>query len=283
MKSNSFRAEDAVRRITRELVAVSDSPRLDAELLTAMVLQRSRSWLFANPQQLLSDSQQQQLQQITARRINGEPMAYILGYQEFWGLHLTVTPGVLIPRPETEHIVEWALENFPANFPLKIADLGTGSGAIALALAVERPQWQIDATDQSLSALEVARFNAAHHPLTSVNFYQSDWCVGLPSKNYALIISNPPYIAAEDTHLPLLKYEPQSALVSGADGLHAIRTIISQAPEYLAESGYLVLEHGYDQAPAVAQLLHQNGFANIQSHLDLAQHPRFTTARLGWG
>ena len=187
---------------------------------------------------------------------------------------------VLVPRPETEHLVEWVLENFSTETPRKIVDLGTGSGAIALALALERPLWQIEAVDQSLAALNVAQKNAAHHQLTAVKFYPSDWCIGLASKDYSLILSNPPYIAANDPHLLKLSHEPQRALSSGTDGLDAIRFIISQAPEYLATGGYLALEHGYDQKDAIIHLLQDRGYDDIQSHLDLAEHPRFITARM---
>ena len=157
----------AVQLITQELIVISDTPRLDAELLVAAVVQHSRSWLFAHGETILTAGQQQQLQNFSLRRADGEPIAYILGYKEFWGLRLSVSEQVLVPRPETEHLVEWVLANLPSDSPLHIADLGTGSGAIALALAAERPVWQIDATDQSLPALNQAKQNAVHHHLNN--------------------------------------------------------------------------------------------------------------------
>lgn len=270
----------AIHQITEELLIISDTPRLDAELLTAAVVQHHRSWLFAHGEYVLHDQEYLQLQNFSMRRANGEPIAYILGYKEFWELKLSVNAQVLVPRPETEHLIEWVLAHLSRESPLPIADLGTGSGAIALALASERPSWQIDATDQSLSALNLAKQNAARHRLGNVNFYLGDWCAALPKRQYALIISNPPYIAENDPHLASLTHEPIMALTSGADGLDAIRHIIAQAPGYLNDSGYLVLEHGYNQVLAITQLLEQQGFTEIQSHRDLANQPRFVTARV---
>ena len=191
-------AADAVKQITLKLAAISTTPRLDAELLAAKILQRSRAWLFAHGEQVLTASQHQQLQDLAVRRHCGEPMAYILGHKEFWGFTLTVTPEVLVPRPETEHIVEWILANFPEYPPLQLADLGTGSGAIALAIAAERPAWRVDATDISPQALAVARQNAENNAASNVNFFLGDWCVALPAKKYDLLISNPPYIASAE-------------------------------------------------------------------------------------
>lgn len=270
---------EAINQVTQQLAVISDTPRLDAELLLALILQKPRPWLFMHLEHALTSEQQQQIHHLTQRRANAEPMAYILGHKEFWGLKFKITADVLVPRPETEHIVEWVLANFPEQSSLQIADLGTGSGAIALSLAVERPVWRIDATDQSLAVLAIAKQNAAHHQLENVNFFIGDWCKALPQKNYAVLISNPPYIAENDPHLKQLTHEPTIALCAGEDGLTAIREIIAQAPEYLAKPGYLILEHGYDQAPAVIKLLKQQGFTDVQSHYDLAHHPRFVTAR----
>ena len=269
---------DAMDKITQQLTASSDSARLDAELLISTIVQQSRAWLYAHLEQPLSDEDQSQLKQLITRRSQGEPMAYILGYKEFWGLKFKVTPDVLIPRPETEHLLEWILVNFSETSSLLAADLGVGCGAIALSLAVERSSWRIDATDQSTSALEIAKQNASTHNVLNVNFYQGTWCDALPQKNYALLVSNPPYIPDNDPHLQQLSYEPAQALRSGTDGLDAIREIINQAPDYLAPAGYLALEHGYNQAREVAKLFRKNGFSNIQCHFDLSNQPRFTTA-----
>ncbi len=273
-----IKLSNAINQLAQRLAAISDTPRLDSELLAAEILQRSRSWLFAHGQESLTPAQYEQLQTLGSRRANGEPIAYILGYKEFWGLKLTVTPEVLVPRPETEHLVEWILEKFPENNLLRIADLGTGSGAIALALAKERDAWQIDATDQSESALTIAKQNAAGHQVTNVHFYLGSWYQALAKKQYQVIVSNPPYVAEHDPHLQQLTHEPYNALVSGTDGLNAIREIIAQAPLHLVQSGYIVLEHGYDQALAVANLLQQSGFTDIESHYDLPGQARFTTA-----
>jgi release factor glutamine methyltransferase len=277
MKNNPT-INTVVNELTQDLAQFSDTPRLDAELLTATVLQNSRSWLFSHWDEALTDEQRLQLQNLSARRRSGEPMAYILEHKEFWGLKLSVTPSVLVPRPETEHLVEWILANFPATSPLQLADLGTGSGAIALALAVERPVWRIDAADNSQPALLLAQQNAADHQLQNIQFYLGEWCKALPKKRYHILVSNPPYIAEADPHLQKLTYEPRQALASGPEGLDAIREIIEQAPNYLLKTGFLVLEHGYNQAEAVSQLLRERGFTNIQIHFDLANQPRFITA-----
>jgi release factor glutamine methyltransferase len=279
MKNNHNTINDTVNQMTQTLAASSDTPRLDAELLVAAVLQHSRSWIFAHWDQPLTSEQQLQLENLSLRRASGEPMAYILEHKEFWGLKLTVTPEVLVPRPETEHLVEWILANFPANSSLQLADLGTGSGAIALALALERPGWQVDATDYSLPALTLAKQNAEQYQLANIQFFLGNWCAALPAKQYSLLVSNPPYIAENDPHLRRLSHEPLQALASGVDGLNAIREIIAGAPDHLVPSGCLVLEHGYEQAAAVNKLLRQQGFKDVQSHFDLAGQPRFFTAR----
>lgn len=231
-----------INQISQKLSVVSTTSRLDAELLVGLVLQRPRAWLFTHDKQTLTAVQYQQLQQLMARRLQHEPIAYILEQKEFWGLEFKVTPDVLVPRPETEHIVEWVLAQFPEQTTIHLADLGTGCGAIALSLAAERPVWQIDATDQSQRALTIAKENAMQHRLKNVRFYLGNWCTALPQQKYTILISNPPYIAANDSHLLQLTHEPLSALSAGIDGLDAIRTLIEQAPDYLIKPGYLVLE-----------------------------------------
>lgn len=268
-----------LENITKLLMNNSSSPRLDAELLIAKVFQRTRSWILANLDYQPDADQFNQLNHLVARRAQGEPMAYIIGYQEFWGIKLKVNADVLIPRPETEHLVEWVLARYDHLPAISIADLGTGSGAIALALATERPSWALDATDLSQPALAVAKQNASELQLNNIQFHQGDWRQALPQKKYNLIISNPPYVAEDDPYLPDLKFEPRQALCAGSDGLDAIRQIISQTPDYLAPAGYLILEHGYNQANEVMKLLRQNRFSDIQDHPDLAGLPRFATAR----
>jgi len=239
----------------------SDTPRLDAEILLAHCLAVPRSYLFTYPEQLITDEQYQQFSILLNRRKLGEPIAYITGHKEFWGLNLLSTNAALTPRPETELLVERVLACAPAQ--ASILDLGTGTGAIALALAKERPHWQIIATDISKKALDLAEKNAQQLALKNITFYQGDWFSALPAQQrFDVIVSNPPYIAEDDPHLshPSLKYEPYNALVSGKDGLDAIRLLIAKAADYLKPNGYLLIEHGHDQSAAVVGLLTTAGF-----------------------
>ena len=240
---------------------------------------RGRAWLLAHDDEVLPPSAQQQFEALTARRAAGEPLAYLTGFQSFYGLELAVNPAVLIPRPDTETLVDWALA-LPLQGPQDLAtpqvlDMGTGSGAIALALKHSRATWQLTATDASEAALAVAQTNARRLGLAIV-FVQSDWFEALgphaaqgARRLFHLIVSNPPYIVEGDAHLPALRHEPASALTSGLDGLADIRRIIAQAPAHLHTGGWLLLEHGYDQASAVRSLLVQAGFADVQSRCDL--------------
>ena len=272
---------DAAQR----LAAVSDTPRLDAELLLAAALARSRSYLHAWPERAAEPEPAARFAAGLARRLTGEPVAYLLGRWVFWSLALEVTPDTLIPRPETELLVEWALARLPGDQPLDVADLGTGSGAIALALAVERPLARIIATDCSPVALDVARRNAQRLNIGSVEFRQGNWCAPLAGERFDLIAANPPYVAATDPHWQegALRFEPPAALVSGADGLDALRAIIDQAPAYLRPGGWLMLEHGYDQGERVPALLRERGFDAVSDDHDAAGLPRISSGRWpGW-
>ncbi|WP_413762472.1 peptide chain release factor N(5)-glutamine methyltransferase [Variovorax sp. Varisp41] len=245
--------------------------RLDAQLLLLHALGRpphDRAWLLAHDTDTLPEPLWTALSAQLLRRLAGEPVAYLLGEKEFHGLALRVDLRVLVPRPDTETLVDWALECLEGQAAPRVLDLGTGSGAIALALQHARADAQVDAVDASADALVVARANAERLALP-VRFAQADWLAGA-AQGYALIASNPPYIAAGDPHLPALQHEPASALVAGADGLDDIRRIVADAPAHLAEGGWLLLEHGHDQAPAVRQLLAAQGFAEVQSREDLA-------------
>ncbi len=247
--------------------------RLDAQLLVLHAVGRSendRAWLLTHDADTLSPAQWGILQASVARRAAGEPLAYIRGYKEFFGLHLHVDARVLDPRPDTETLVEWALDVVPASSPStqRVVDVGTGSGAIALALKHTRPQWDVTAVDVSADALAVALANAQRLGLV-VRGVQSSWLESVEGL-FDLIVSNPPYIAEEDTHLPALQHEPTLALTSGVDGLDAIRTLIQQAPTHLRAGGWLLIEHGYDQALAVRDLLQTAGFGSVQSRHDLA-------------
>lgn len=276
---NMLTVQKYQQQLTQTLNAYSDTADLDAYLLISHVIQKTREQLYADPALLMTTEQKARCDQLLQRRLTGEPMAYLLGCKSFWTMDLHVSLDTLVPRPETECLVQWILSEFKDQTNLTIAELGTGTGAIAIALALEKPYWQIDATDQSHSALTIAKNNAQHYYTKYITFFQGDWCAALPKKNYDVIVSNPPYIAENDIHLTKLTFEPRAALVSGADGLNAIRTIIQQAKKYLCANGVLVLEHGYDQATAVCALLKNAGYQNISSHRDLSGVSRFVTAR----
>jgi release factor glutamine methyltransferase len=258
----------------------------EAQRLLAAVLGRTRGWLLANDGHALEPDARMQYAGWIARRARGEPFAYITGEKEFWSLPLRVTPDVLVPRPETELLVERALALLPARPAdggpaLRVADLGTGSGAIALALAHERPHWQVTATDRSAAALEVARGNARRLGLANLRFLQGDWLAPLAGERLDLLVSNPPYIAADDPALddPALRHEPAGALGSGPDGLEDLRAIISAAPAHLLPGGWLLLEHGASQGEAVCALFASQGWTRVRCHADLAGKPRVSEAR----
>lgn len=256
--------------------------RLDAQMLLLMVAGRDphdRAWLAAHGDEPLSADAAARLEEWVARRRAGEPMAYLRGEQEFFGLSLQVDARVLVPRPDTETLVEWAL-SLSAELPpaARVADLGTGSGAIALALRSRQPDWRITATDASTAALAVARANAERLGLP-LRFAHGAWLAALPGERFELLVSNPPYIAEADPHLPALAHEPGSALTAGIDGLDDIRTLVAQAPGALVPGGWLLLEHGHDQAPAVRALLDQAGFERVASRNDIAGIARCSGGR----
>ncbi len=255
--------------------------RGEAELLLAHALGRTRAALFAWPEHVPEPPLRSAFETLVDARALGTPIAYLLGRRAFRTFELAVTPAVLIPRPETEHLVECVLERVPADVPRTVADLGTGSGAIALAIALERPQARVLATDASEAALAVARANAASLGVRNVAFAHGDWCAALGDARFDVIASNPPYIAADDPHLARgdLRFEPASALASGADGLDAIRAITAQASACLNTGGWLLFEHGWDQAGRVRDLLVDTGFDAVASVRDLAGHERITLGR----
>lgn len=263
------------------LAEVSETPRLDAEVLLAAALERPRSYLHAWPERLPEPEQSACFMAWLDRRCAGEPVAYLLGRREFWSLELDVTPDTLIPRPETELLVELALARLPVDRPISVADLGAGSGAIALALAVERPLARIVATDRSPAALIVARRNARRLNIRNVEFREGDWCAPLGNERFDLIAANPPYVAAADPRWRQgeLRFEPPAALVAGDEGLDALRVIIAQAPDVLKPGGWLLLEHGYDQGEAVPALLRERGFDAVSDHRDGAGLSRTSSGR----
>lgn len=259
---------------------VSDSPRLDAELLLGHLTGWTRAQIFMRLQESLDASTQTAFDKLVSRRAKQEPVAYLTGEKGFWTLTLKVGPGVLVPRPETELLVEWALEIARDQHEPRIADLGTGSGAIALAIATERPDAKVIASDFSDAALAIARDNARQLGLQRVSLRNGCWLEALDGERCHLIVSNPPYITLGDTHLQTLRHEPIMALTDGGDGLNAIREIVAGAPAHLFPGGWLLLEHGYDQAPAVRDLLTQAGFTQIESRIDLGGHERCTGGRI---
>jgi release factor glutamine methyltransferase len=265
--------------LTQAIAQLQD--RADAEWLLAHALDTSRGWLFTHAADLLPEAPAARFAGFVARRLLGEPVAYIIGTQGFWSLELGVTSATLIPRPETERLVELALERMPADAPCRVADLGTGSGAVALALASERPLAEVTAVDTSQAALAVARANASRLGLGRVRFVCGHWLAPLAGERFALIASNPPYIEADDPHLTQgdLRFEPLAALAAGLDGLQDLRAIIGSAPDYLEGGGWLLLEHGYRQGPAVRALFEPTRWTAVSTALDLEQRERVTLAR----
>jgi release factor glutamine methyltransferase len=264
------------------LARVADHPRQEAEILLGAALGRSRAWLLAHGDERILDCDATDVYEAhVTRRARGEPIAYILGAKEFWSLTLAVTPAVLIPRPETELAVELALERLPAAAVRRVLDLGTGSGAIALALAHERPQARIVGTDVADEAIEVARRNAASHGLGNVEFRAGSWYDAVAGERFDLVVSNPPYIATDDPRVEreVRLFEPPGALYSGADGLDAVRSIIAGAAAHLAPGGGLVLEHGDHQGEDLRRLLGQHGFERVTTHRDLAGRDRCTVGQ----
>jgi release factor glutamine methyltransferase len=255
--------------------------RAEAELLLLHAVRQSRSWLFTHADDVLDRDVQTAYAELLERRARGEPVAYITGSRGFWSLDLEVTTATLIPRPETELLVELALERLPRDSICAVADLGTGSGAVALALASERPQCRVTATDASAAALEVARRNAARLGIDNVAFVQGDWMVPLGDARFELIVSNPPYIEADDEHLVRgdLRFEPATALASGRDGLDDIRRIVATARAHLAPGGWLLFEHGWNQGDAARALLRQAGYDDVFTAQDLEQRDRVSGAR----
>lgn len=266
-----------------ELAPVSPTPRLDAEVLAMHVCALTRSALYAHPDRGCNPEQEQRLRALIARRKQGEPVAYLTGRREFWSLKLNVSAATLIPRPETELLVEQALTHIPQGAAWTVADLGTGCGAIALALAHERPTCRVIATDNAQAALDLARENATALGLTHVAFRHGNWFEPLTGELFDMVVSNPPYVPRGDPHLTRgdVRFEPASALAGGADGLDAIRRIAAHAKDHLKPGGWLLLEHGYDQAGSVNAILRRAGYRDIACHRDLAGHDRVTACRAG--
>lgn len=268
-------------KATQKLENISSTPGLDAELLLSHILDRPRSQLRANPDAKLIDADIAVFNRLLQRRMEMEPIAYILGQKEFWSLNLEITPDVLIPRPETELLIELVLKHYQTDENIVLADLGTGSGAVALAIASERPNWEVFATDKSQAALQLAAYNAKNLNFNNVEFLQGDWCQPLLSQKFDIIVSNPPYIAESDQHLQRdIKFEPTEALIAADNGLRDIKNIIQHAQSHLKSTGLLMLEHGCDQGENVRSLMSQHGYKNIITHKDLAGLERVTVGAI---
>ena len=260
------------------LTSHSDSPLLDAEVLLGFVLGKPRTYLRAWCDNTLTEQQQAAFEALIKQRQQGTPIAYLTGTREFWSRDFRVTSDVLIPRPDTELLIELSLELIPNNQAVKLIDLGTGSGIIAVTLAAERPKAHVTAVDASLAALAVAQHNARHHQLTNIEFYQSDWFSNVPESLFDLVISNPPYIDPDDEHLQQgdVRFEPQSALIADNQGLSDIQIIADKARSYLTPQGHLLIEHGYNQAPQVQAIFNALAYDKVQSYRDLSGQPRVT-------
>jgi release factor glutamine methyltransferase len=256
----------------------SDSPSLDAEVLLGFVLGKPRTYLRAWCDNTLTDEQIAAFNALVHQREQGTPIAYMTGTREFWSRDFTVTSDVLIPRPDTELLIELSLELIPKNQAVKLIDLGTGSGIIAVTLAAERPNAQVIAVDASKAALEVAKRNAQQHQLTNIEFYQSDWFGNVPDEQFDLVISNPPYIDPDDEHLQQgdVRFEPKTALIADNQGLSDIEIIADKARRYLKPAGHLLIEHGYNQAAQVQAIFNALAYDKVQSYRDLSGQPRVT-------
>ncbi len=272
--------ETTLRQAYLQLKDSSDSAWLDAEVLLSHCLKKTRSHLKAWPEKPLSEDLRAHFFELIEQRRQQAPVAYLTGHREFWSRDFIVTPDVLIPRPDTELLIEQCLSILPDQ-PCKILDLGTGSGIIAITLALECPSATIIATDASEKALKVARLNAARHHLKTIQFIRSDWFDQVAEQRFDIIVSNPPYIAASDEHLRQgdVQHEPESALIADNQGLADIQQIVKQAGDYLQTNGRLLIEHGFQQQSPVQQIFIEAGFLNVETHNDLAGNPRLTSGQ----
>ncbi|MDH3343330.1 MAG: peptide chain release factor N(5)-glutamine methyltransferase [Gammaproteobacteria bacterium] len=271
----------AIKEATQTLAETSDSARLDAEVLLCHVLNCTATHLIAWPEKQLDIEQTQTFHQLIEQRHAGTPVAYLTGSREFWSLNFKVTPATLIPRPETETLVEFVLDKFSAQKNLKMVDLGTGSGAIAIAIASERPDWEIIASDISKEALSIATENARIHQISNIQFIESNWFEQLDQQRFDLIISNPPYIAEKDQHLSQgdVRFEPPGALSSGKTGMDDIKHITAQSKKHLNPNGWLAFEHGYDQNQPVSDCFNHYAFQEVTQLTDLSGQARISAGK----
>lgn len=271
----------AIKQASQSLTETSDSARLDVEVILCHVLNCAATHLLAWPEKILEQEQTLLFNQLIEQRRTGTPVAYITGSKEFWSLDFKVTPATLIPRPDTETLVEFVLNMFSDKKNLRLIDLGTGSGAIAIAIASERPNWEIIATDISVEALAIAGDNARRHKIKNIRFIESNWFERLEQQRFDLIISNPPYIAEHDEHLSQgdVRFEPLSALTSGETGMDDIQHITAQSKKHLNSNGWLAFEHGYDQKQAVSDCFNHYAFQEITQLTDLSGQARISASK----
>ena len=272
---------EAIQQASESLQASSPSALLDAQVLLNHVLQCNSAHLAAWPEKQLSTEQKEEYLQLIQKRLQGTPVAHLTGSREFWSLQFLVDDSTLIPRPETETLVEFILDRFADRTQLKLLDMGTGTGAIAIAIASEKPHWQITACDISADAIKLAEKNATLHQIKNIRFLQSDWFEDITCNNFDIIVSNPPYIASDDPHLQQgdVRFEPDSALTSGTTGMDDIEHLCLHAKKYLAQDGWLIVEHGYNQKQIVAACFDSNGFTEITQLQDLSANHRMTAGK----
>ncbi len=273
--------QQALKQASQDLSESSPSATLDAQVLLTHVLQCNTAHLAAWPEKDLTEEQESHYQQLIQQRRQGLPVAHLTGQREFWSLDFSVNSSTLIPRPETETLIEFILTNFSDRENLKLLDIGTGTGAIAITIAIEKPNWQIFASDVSEEALKLARQNSDNHQTDNITFIHSDWFSNIAPNDFDIIVSNPPYIAADDPHLLQgdVRFEPESALISGTTGMDDIEHLCLHAKNHLTNDGWLIIEHGYNQKQQVADCLAKNGFTEINQKQDLSGHTRMTAGK----
>ena len=274
--------QQALQQASRDLSASSPSAMLDVQVLLSFVLRCNTAHLAAWPEKDLTKEQQSHYLQLIRQRLQGLPVAHLTGQREFWSLNFSVDNSTLIPRPETETLVEFILTNFTHRENMKLLDMGTGTGAIAITIANEKPEWQIVASDVSKEALKLARQNSEQHHTSNISFIQSDWFENITAVDFDIIVSNPPYVASDDPHLQQgdVRFEPLSALTSGIAGMDDIEHLCSHAAGHLNNNGWLIVEHGYNQAQQVAECFTKSGFSEIQQQQDISGHLRMTAGSL---
>jgi release factor glutamine methyltransferase len=273
--------QQSLQQASHRLAESSPSATLDAQVLLCHVLQCNSAHLAAWPEKNLSDSDEEKFHALIQQRAQGVPVAHLTGQREFWSLNFSVDDSTLIPRPETETLIEFIFSHYADREHLRMLDLGTGSGAIAIAVAKEKPGWQITASDIAAPALKLARRNSERLQAENISFMQSDWFQNISAKDFDLIVSNPPYIAADDPHLSQgdVRFEPATALVSGSSGMDAIEHICLHAKNHLAKNGWLIVEHGYNQKQQVADCFIKNGYAQLTQQQDLSGHIRMSAGK----